>query len=54
MMFSCLLISLMLCYLTEGTVDGLNADNGQEESHSKKDTEKKVGSFLIYILLLID
>ncbi|KAJ6674666.1 CONDENSIN COMPLEX SUBUNIT 2 [Salix viminalis] len=25
-----------------GTVDGLNADNGQEESHSKKDTEKKI------------
>uniref|UniRef100_A0A6N2MC00 Condensin complex subunit 2 n=1 Tax=Salix viminalis TaxID=40686 RepID=A0A6N2MC00_SALVM len=24
-----------------GTVDGLNADNG-EESHSKKDTEKKI------------
>jgi len=54
MIFSCLLISLMLCYLNEGTVDGVNADNGNEESHSKKETEKKVGSFLIYRLIFID
>ncbi|CAK7349006.1 unnamed protein product [Dovyalis caffra] len=25
-----------------GTVEGVNADNGQEESHSKKETEKKI------------
>lgn len=54
MIFLCLLIPLMLCYLNEGTVDGVNADNGHEESHSKKETEKKVGSFLIYRLTLID
>lgn len=54
LIFLCLLISLMLCYLNEGTVDGVNADNGHEESHSKRETEKKVGSFLIYRLILID